>query len=442
MSAESNHLGRKVNTILSNQQRSEIVQKKKAGSSKEQIMSDYNISRATFYNIICSAGNINKLIEQETNPDKKRSVKYESLEKRLFKWFRERKESGDFISYSQFKAEGLKLMDEFDEPLSFDAKRQWLRACWIRFVNLQQFRNSPKCTENLTRRSDQIELFAKEFIQKLIHPLKEEDIRRDNIYVMFMTKFTWRSLLPNTQKDTKEIDIQKLGNDGLTIILCTNTTGSCKLSPFYFYEYKTQKALKYLESKVAIPQTLKKDTLNQQIFADWYNNHFIKSVIKHQQETNVSGKVLLLVNEHCKEFILSEDTMQNDDFEMLFFPSNRIFPLKRYIRDIIRLRLKKVAKDFCTSYDMNIYMKSICKSWAHYITPANIKSLWEKFLSDSRTEENTTSTALVKQTSKLIKNVTEEDTALMEVDSRKEAKRKNLSEILEKIQKKKKLRKS
>ncbi|CAL1682010.1 unnamed protein product [Lasius platythorax] len=442
MSAERNHLERKVNTILSNQQRSEIVQKVKAGSSKEQIMSDYNISRKTFYRIKCSADNINKLIKQETNIDRKRSVKYKSLEKRLFKWFREGKESGDSISYSQFKAEGLKLMNEFDGPSAPNAKRLWLDRCWTRFVNLPQFRNAPKCTENLTRRSDQNELLAEKFIQELIHRLKEEDIRRDNIYVMFMKKFTWRSLLPNTQKDTKEIDIQKLGNDGLTIILCTNTTGSCKLSPFYFYEYKTQKALKYLESKVAILQTLKKDTLNQQIFADWYNNHFIKSVIKHQQETNVSGKVLLLVNKHCKEFILSEDTMQNDEFEMLFFPSNSIFPLKQYIRDIIRLRLKKVAKDFCTSYDMSIYMKAICKSWANCITPAYIKSLWEKFLSDSRTEENTTSTALVKQTSKLIKNVTEEDTALMEIDSRIEKKRKNLSEILEKIQKKKMLRKS
>ncbi|CAL1682011.1 unnamed protein product [Lasius platythorax] len=397
MSAERNHLGKKAKTFTSNQQRSEIVQKAGEGISRDQIMKDYNISKATFYRIKCSADNINKLIKQETNLDRERSAKYKSLEKRLFKWFRERKESGDSISYSQFKAEGLKLMNEFDGPSAPNAKRMWLYRCWTRFVNLPQFRNAPKCTENLTRRSNQIELFAEEFIKKLIHRLKEEDIRRDNIYVMFMTKFTWRSLLPNTQKDKKKIDIQKLGNDGLTIILCTNVTGSCKLSPFYFYEYKTQKAIKYLERKVAIPQTLKKDTLNQQILANWYNNHFIKSVIKHQQETNVSGKVFLLVNEHCKEFILSEDTMQNDDFEMLFFPSKifRIFPLKQYIRDIIKLKLKKVAKNFCTSYDMNIYIKSIYKSWTNCITPAYIKSSWHKFLSDSRTEENTTSTALV-----------------------------------------------
>ncbi|CAL1682039.1 unnamed protein product [Lasius platythorax] len=437
MSAERNHLERKICTFLSNQQRSEIVQKVKAGSSKEQIMSDYNISERTFYNIIRAAEKINKLIKQETNLDRKKSVKYESLEKRLFKWFRERKESGDSISYSQFKAEGLKFMDEFDGPLSFNAKRQWLRACWTRFENLLKSRNAPKCTENLTRRSDHVEQSAEKFISKLMHRLEEEDIRKDKIYLMFMMKFTLRSLLPNTQK---EIDIQKLGNDGLTIIFCTNATGSRKLSPFYFYEYKTQEALKYLESKVDIPQTLKKDTLNQQIFADWYNNHFIKSVIRHQQETNVSGKVLLLVKNR-KKFILPEDTMQNDDFEMLFFPPNmyKIHALKHNIAEIIRYEFKKVSKDFCTSYDMNIYIKSICKSWANCITPAYIKSLWEKFLSDSRTEENTTSTALVKQTSKLIKNVTEEDTALMEIDSRIEKKRKNLSEILEKIQKKKKL---
>ncbi|CAL1682040.1 unnamed protein product [Lasius platythorax] len=440
MSARRNYL-RKASerpyTVLSNQQRSKIVQKIKEGISRHQIMNDYNISKATFYKIKRSADNINKLVKQETNLDRKRSVKYESLEKRLFKWFRERKESGDSISYSQFKAEGLKLMDEFDGPLLFNAKRQWLRACWTRFENLLKSRNAPKCTENLTRRSDHVEQSAEKFISKLMHRLEEEDIRKDKIYLMFMIKFTLRSLLPNTQK---EIDIQKLGNDGLTIIFCTNATGSCKLSPFYFYEYETQEALKYFKSEEAISQILQTDILkHQEIFADWYNNYFIKSVIKHQQETNVSGKVLLLVK-NCKKFILPEDTMQNDDFEMLFFPPNiyRIFPLMRNIIHIIRQKFKNVSKDFCTSYDMNIYFKSICKSWAK-ITPAYIKSSWEKFLSDYCTEENTTSTALVKQTSKLIKNVTKEDTALMEIDSRIEKKRKNLSEILEKIQKKKKL---
>ncbi|CAL1682041.1 unnamed protein product [Lasius platythorax] len=437
MSDKKNYARVKPNYRLTNQQKGEIVQKLKEGISDKQIMTIYKISRRTLNRIKDSVDKINQLIRQERNLQKKRLNKYESSEERLYKWFRERKESGDSISYSQFKAEGLKLMDEFGGSKKLKARYLWLRACWTRFKSLLKFQNAPKNTENLAPRSDQVEQSAEKFIPKLMHRLEEEDIRRDNIYLMFKMKFTWRSLLPNTQKDTKEIDIQKLGNDGLTIIFCTNATGSRKLSPFYFYEYKTQKALKYLESNVAIPQTLKKDTLNQQIFADWYNNHFIKSVIKHQQETNVSGKVLLLVK-NCKKFILPEDTMQNDDFERLFFPNMyRIFPLRQYINSIIRPKLKMVSKDFCTSYDMNIYIKSICKSWANCITPAYINSSWEKFLSDSRTEENTTSTALVKQTSKLVKNVTEEDTALMEVDSRKEAKRKNLSEILEKIQKKK-----
>ncbi|CAL1682044.1 unnamed protein product [Lasius platythorax] len=292
-------------------------------------------------------------------------------------------------------------MDEFGVSSTFGTKQRWLRRCWTRFMNLPQFRNAPKCTENLTQSSNQIEVSDKKFIQEFIHRLNEKNIIRDNIYIMFMKKYTWKTLLPNTQTATKEIDIQKLQNDGLTIIFCTNATGSCKLSPFYFYEYETQEALKYFKSEEAISQILKTDILkHQQIFADWYNNHFIKSVIKHQQETNVSGKVLLLVK-NCKEFILPKDTKQNDDFEMLFFPPNikRIHALTQNIVEIIRHRFKKVSKDFCTSYDMNIYIKSICKSWANYVTPGYIKSSWEKFFnfskSDSRTKENTTSTALV-----------------------------------------------
>ncbi|CAL1682050.1 unnamed protein product [Lasius platythorax] len=419
MLAKKNDVSVRRKVRLSHQQKGEIVQKLGEGISDKQIMTIYKISRDTLRRIKHSVDTINQTIRKETNLHRKMLNKYESLEERLYKWFRERKESGDYISFPQLKAEGLKLMDEYGGPSASHARYQWLHVCWTRFGNLLKSPNASKCTENLTRRSDQIGQSNKKFIEELIHRLNEKNIKRDNLYIMFMTKYTWRTFLPNTQKDAEEIDIQKLQNDGLIIILCTNATGSYKLSPYYFYEYKTPEALKYFKSEEAISQILKTDILkHQQIFADWYNNHFIKSVIKHQQETNVSGKVLLLVK-NCKEFILSEDTMQNDDFEMLFFPPNikRIRALTNNIVEIIRYRFQKVSKDFCTSYDMNIYIKLISESWANCILPALIKSSWEKFLSDSRTEKNTTSTSLVKQTSKLIKNVTEEDTALKEISA-------------------------
>ncbi|CAL1682046.1 unnamed protein product [Lasius platythorax] len=446
MSARRNNSRERPITYLTNQQRSEIGQKLQEGSSDEQIMTIYKISRYTLRRIKHSIDTINQTIRQERNLHRKRSNKYERLEERLYKWFRERSESEDSTFYSQFKDEGLKLIDEFDGPTTLRARDQWLRKCWTRFSNPLKSRYASKSTENLAQRSDQVEQSAEKFISKLIHRMEEEDIRRDNIYLMFRRKFTWRSLLPNTQKDTEDIDIQKLKNDGLTIIFCTNATGSCKLSPFYFYEYETQEALKYFNSEEAITKILKTDILkHRQIFADWYNNHFMKSVIEHQQKTNVSGKVLLLVT-NCKECILSGNTMQNDDVEMLYLPRSCISGNSLLINmiemNLIRSKFKEVSEDFCRSYDMNIYMKLICESWANCITPAYIKSSLEKFLPDSRTEENTTSRSLVKQTSKLIKNVTEEDTALMEIDSRKKKKRKNLSEISEKIQNKKALRKS
>ncbi|KMQ84885.1 jerky protein [Lasius niger] len=291
-------------------------------------------------------------------------------------------------------------MGEFGGASTSNGKYQWLCASWTRFRNLLKSRNASKCTENLAQ-SSQVEQSAEKFISKLIHRLEEEDIRRDNIYLMFRRKFTWRSLLPKTQKGTKEFDIQKLGNDGLIITFCTNATGTSKLSPLYFYEYVTQESLKYLKSEKAISQILKTDILkHQQIFEDWYNNHFMKSVIEHQQKTNVSGKVLLLVT-NCKECILSRNIMQNDDVEMLYVPRSCISgngPLINMIdMNLIRFKLKKVSEDFCRSYDMNIYIKFICESWAK-LPPSYIKSSLETFLPDCRTEENTTSTSLVKQT--------------------------------------------
>ncbi|CAL1674123.1 unnamed protein product [Lasius platythorax] len=381
-------------------------------------MKEYNISEFAYYKIINSADKINKLTQQITTLKRRKLNKYEDLEERLYKWFEERKESGDNLS--QFDDEGLKLMDEFDGPsTSTKAKRNWLRACKKRFENLYQLkcRKTPNSAHNLAQESDQIEQPDEKFIRELINRLETEQIKRDNIYFMSKKTFTWRSLL---SKMEKEIVIQhKLKADGLTTLFSANVTGSHKLTPFYYYEYKTQEYLKFLKLPVDLIYTSKKDTSkHRQIFTDWYNNHFMKFVRERQQEKNVSGKVFLLV--YNRKFIHPEDIMQNDDFELCFPSISETCPLENFIK-IVRNKFPEASKDFCRFYDMSIYIKAICESWTK-ISSTYIKSLLDKFLPDYRTKVNTTSTPLVKPTSNLIQNVTEEDTGLKVISAKSESK--------------------
>ncbi|EFN67510.1 hypothetical protein EAG_00352, partial [Camponotus floridanus] len=96
----------------------------------------------------------------------------------------------------------------------------------------------------------------------------------------------------------------------------TNATGSHKLPPYYIYEYEHETVKKYLKNEESVIFKKKGDGWENDIISNWYNNVFINLVSDHHQKTETIGKVILLTKLY-KEF---EDDMQNDNFEILFFP--------------------------------------------------------------------------------------------------------------------------
>ncbi|XP_029167294.1 jerky protein homolog [Nylanderia fulva] len=360
---------------------------------------EYNVCR----NNERSQNPVNQSIEQEVDLDRK-SHSYDILESELYKWFRQCKESGNMVGYQQFRTKGFKLMKKYDAPKTFEAKQAWLRRCMKRLEKL----------EESARESDHIKSSAKQFsIQELTHQLGQGNIKRDNVYIMFTKRFTWHRFL--TPKDQKKINILKL-KGCLNVTFCTNITGDHKLPPFYFYDCILKKTPKDFKK---IPNLCTSKDKIQKILTDWYNNHFVTFVKKCQQKTNVSDKVLLIVNSF--EMLLkvhAKDITQNDNFEIRFIIENTLLSVVKYINKIIRTECRKVFQDFCTSYDMNIYITTIDKAWDN-IRSETVETLW-KNLSDSCTKK--------------IINVTEEDTTLKEISAQvEEPKNKSVEEYREEV---------
>jgi len=409
-----------IRNVLSTQQRNiEILDKVKKGqTSTKQLMKEYKVSKCTIKRIKRNADKIKKLMKQEINLTRKRvnEAKSEQLQDSSYKCYRKRIKPGDF-SKPLFKAKEIER--EFGGPSTIDGEKQLLgnlkpfkREKQQESTNYKS-RNSSENSQSLVQETNKTEqeLDAEKFIQKFNHQLEEENIRRDNIYTMIKISFKLEPYFQCTHQAKNKIHVEKLLNDRLFIIFCTNATGSYKLSPFYIYEYEDIEAKKFLKNKEGVVFTSKENMpKNDKIFANWYNNNFMKLVKKHQKETNASGKVLLLVKK-SKTFILPEDAMQNDNFEILFFPfgtSQIVQPLKLLnMKQKIRQKFE-IFHYFCTCYDIGLFISKICELWAN-ISSAHIESVWKKLLkSDSLIEENATS--LVEQMSELDKNVTEEDT--------------------------------
>ncbi|EFN73994.1 Jerky protein-like protein-like, partial [Camponotus floridanus] len=175
----------------------------------------------------------------------------------------------------------------------------------------------------------------------------------------------------------------------ITTMFCINVTGNHKLPPItgeVSYDDQT------LEEDVA--------TKGSKEFAFWYNNLFKKSMREHQLKENITGKVLLLV-ENWTQSILSEDIMQDDDFEIIILPINTVSIFKPLYPDSLTLinevnrifenymlqRIDKLTncyknslvKEFNRSYNINFHISAIIKSW-HLVKTENMEESWRKFL--------------------------------------------------------------
>ncbi|XP_029168001.1 uncharacterized protein LOC114938294 [Nylanderia fulva] len=124
--------------------------------------------------------------------------------------------------------------------------------------------------------------------------------------------------------------------------------------------------------------------------------------------------------------IHAKNITQKDNFEVQFISGNnkQISRITNNMTKVIREKCKNKFHDFCTSYDMNIYVSTINEAWYKNQCKHFIK-LFNDFLSNFCTEENTMATSSINQTPKVIINVTEEDTTLKEISAQVEEQSKN-----------------
>ncbi|XP_072742919.1 uncharacterized protein [Anoplolepis gracilipes] len=157
----------------------------------------------------------------------------------------------------------------------------------------------------------------KNFINYFNRRIKEENINHDNIYSMVKTTFTWKNASENRSSTSKEgihVNLDKLKNDELITIFCTNASLSNKLPPYFIHKYESKEIVQYLSNQHhAKILKSEKDLKNvQNIFKSWYEDFFIKHVSEHQQKArkNDPSSTSFFVNQPLKsnKNVREEDT--------------------------------------------------------------------------------------------------------------------------------------
>ncbi|CAL1680284.1 unnamed protein product [Lasius platythorax] len=345
------------------------------------------------------------------------------LDEQLYEWYQERQASGDTITKQLLYQEAYKIAKELGEG---PTDMSYFMRKFMKDHDLVESQNT-EILQNPVQRDDEAnQSDAEKFNQEFSQRLEKEIINRDNIYIVIETDVIWKTFVKvllahadKTKITTQQID--DLKKKISTVIFCTNITGSHKL-PLYpdelVHEYENHGVLQHLKNKLSVAYQLQE----AKSFASWYSNMFKKLVKQYQETKNITGKVLLLID-HYTNRILSEEITQDDDFEVLCFPTDTVSffePLcPKFIEKINQVCLTYIerlqnfsseSKEFNMSW--NSCKKMICKSWED-IAAENIEELWRTFLKQGQTRDRTS--ILTSVSSQELVNSTGKDIVLDEI---------------------------
>lgn len=382
--------------LLSLQQRIDIVRKLEDGVPMSQLVKEYGVSSITIRRIKNNAVLLRQRFKTPGAEGRKKMRKpvLDELDNRLYAWFRKQRVIGDRITDAVLQEKAKELNETFGGPSSFSASKGWIWRFKNRHgINLLKPQGDTANADTWT---------TAEFTHSFLERLEEERIKLQNVYNMAETGLVWKALPKRTLVDTlgRRVYGNKIKKDRVTVGLCANATGTHKLPPLFIHRHEKPRALKHCQNRLpVIFKDQKKACMDQNIFADWLKNHFKPAVRTHQHETNTHGKVLLLIDNCAAHKLPLQLQIEDDNIEIVFFPSNATLNLQpmdqgvlRKVKKSFRHRvLKRIlhfpggVAEFCADYDIKDCMDLVNEAWID-VSSVDICNSWKELLGVEATE--------------------------------------------------------
>ncbi|XP_043261362.1 jerky protein homolog-like [Colletes gigas] len=367
-------------TVLSIQQKLDIVKKLDAGVPISEIVGDYSVHPSTVRRIRRNCLALHRLGSLGAHVRRRkrlRKPRNEELENRLHTWFLQRKALGDPITDLLLQKQAQEMARQFKGSTEFKASMGWLAKFKnrhnIRLINIFGDKGSTDVAA------------AEDFAASFTHKLKEENIRYENVYKIDETGLTWKAI-PMKQKQLKK--------DRVSFCLCSNATGTHKLTPLFIYKYKNPRALKNMRNQLPVVfKTQKRAWVDRTVFRDWYENYFKPAVRKQQLESGRIGKVFLLVN-NCQDHKFNQSEYEEDNcFRIVCFPSKTTSVLQPKNQGIIAkikssFRQKMLQRilsypggiqEFYQKYNIKDCINFLHEAWTE-LTTTDIVNAWRRII--------------------------------------------------------------
>lgn len=379
-----------------------IIDRVKKGTSKAHLKRELGIPESTIRGwmqeeerLLSFLDNVDKtsaLLRKKT-----RMGKQSDLDKCLFVWFVQKRSEGLPISGPSLKVQAQKFHRDLQIKDEFSASDGWLWR-WQKRHGVGEITTSGE-----SRSSDHGS--AGEFPKLLKNIISENNYSEELIFNCDETALYYR-MLPTKTLDLKQAPTKagfKLSKDRITLLLCVNRTGKCKIPPLCIGKSKNPRCFKSTDmSKLPAKYSSSSNAwMTANLFHEWFHHDFVPHFRSFAKKKNLEAKGLLLLD-NCPAHPPAESLTSDDGkIKALFLPKNTtslIQPLDQGIIHAFKVNYRRelLLSLLAEEIDLSQFLKSLNLKDTIYriglawdsITKSTIYNCWKNILKDELTELN------------------------------------------------------
>lgn len=386
---EKKNIQKRKKVVISLEEKYSAIRRLNSGETAVALAKELHVGKSTVAGWKKNQHEIEKwcLSREGQSPSKAKNKRktmkkseYDKVGEALYYWFVLKREKGVPISGPILREKALKFHEDFekkaparvdDEPIDADEKEEftasdgWLSR-WKRRYGIRQLIIAG---ERLSAESKRENLMK--FKRQFHEMIDKEGLSGDQIYNCDETGLYYR-MLPEKSlvlQEEKSAPGYKKSKDRVTVLACSNASGSHKLQPLVIGKSVKPRAFKKLRmmSELPVPyKGQKKGWMNSTIFCEWFHEEFVLAVSMFLESQGLPRKAILVLDNAPSHPDASK--LQDGDIKVVYLPPNVTAiaqpmdqgALEAFKRKFRRILLSKIlAHDNNEEFDLCARLKEI-----------------------------------------------------------------------------------
>lgn len=373
--------------VVTIEQKLEAVRRVENGEILRKVAADLGVGISSVSVWVKNKSTMEEYCSKMPNRKSMKPSEYNELNEALHLWFTQAREKGTPIS-GPILMEKAKMLSEMmgESYKDFSASSGWLDRWKTRYG----VRKLNLCGEKMSADEDAVNVFKTEF-EDLI---KNKGYNKDQIFNADETGLNFKMLPRKSLASKSEASApgHKLSKERITVLACSNASGSFRLPLLCIGKSMRPRALKNINPS-ALPveyKSQKNAWMSSPLFTDWFHNSFVPKVKSFLKSKNLPEKAILLIDNSTTH----PNKMKNGEIEVTFLPPNvtsLLQPMDQGVLECFKRHYRKrLLRSILFQCDENesvkgslkkINMKHVlywcAESW-NDVKPSTLEKSWNK----------------------------------------------------------------